>query len=422
MRNFIVFIIGAFICTISVSASTYDKSSCETLLPVIMTGHSNVWSSSSSDIDGVSSTSSSEENAEKEDIDTDQKNVDLVLALERSPYKIETSCLKYRRNRIMTVKIEGAKMNGLMLQAKQRFPSSLSTRPIFIGNFVDLPEGFDTLDCNSVDSPYKSNAVFNTDRRIRSDVKLNWKAPMDDYGSIEFKATIIRGKYYWTQVKSIPIFFNDFPPSFADCGKDKSCQQYVESTNQCEDGFCKDYALISHVAEDSVTFHLGGKITDDVGFIGVAFTEDEKFTFLDLNLCRKKSHNTVDVVNYNVNKSVGQMVKSNSLSQAAISSVTFDIEENYIWCTFRRPMKLPTPNSINLAKDLYQILIWGKLDPITLVPFLPNEDDMLKNVKQWKATETFNTIDSYGGSNLVYLNFSVIVVSLLVTIFTKLVQ
>lgn len=376
----------------------FDDSSCETMMPKLHLAGS-VGSKVSAQ---TKPTTHEDDSGESDSSNNDQDaEIDLSPDLDNSPLLIKLNSQKYRRNRIMTVKIEGAEFNGFLLQARNYSETKLGKS--LIGTFVDLPSGIATLDCFSAPHFKVSNTAYSKNTKTKKNLELKWKAPASDVGSIEFTATIIQGNRYWTPVKSNQLLFNEFPPDLDGCGKDRSCYRYSEVSKGCETGIC-DYVVVSKVVKDDVIFTIGGRITSPSGYVGIGFTKDnETLSSIDMCACMKTGSQKAEVAHFLVKK----LGSSPERPHVEMEEEETDVDGNFIWCKFRRHLRISDPNAADLTQSLFQLFLWGELDS-DKIPILPKQEQIVRVMGTWNHTQTVNVNHYVGGASILKISWTIL--------------
>lgn len=338
-------------------------------------------------------------------------DTNLSVVLTDSPYKITVSSPKYRRNRRLKVKLDGGEFNGFILQARQ-YSNSLGRttvdNPVYIGNFIDFPPYLKTLDCGKGPSFSVSNTIYYyNSTHTKKSVDIPWQGPLDDVGSIEFVATIIVGNKYWNPVKSHPLLFNEFPPSLLSCGVGQSCYSYLklpigEMSSQ--------YTLVANVFKTDVIFVIGGKVDSDAGYVGIAFT-NSTMTFVDMCVCIKSDPKTVKAAHY-----IRNPHEKPKKVDEELEDVETDIDGEYVWCKFRRPLKPASSKAADLNYGMTQIFLWGKIESEELRPIYPKEADLVEVSEPWNHTLTMKVIHIIGGSNVPGISWTLLCAALLATL------
>lgn len=365
----------------------FDNSSCQSMIPKLQS------STNSTTVDAKSATDRMTGSSDRPD--------DLSPALEPSPFNITLSAKKYRRNQPMTVKIGGGEFNGIFLQVRS-YKSGTQRGDSIIGTFINNPPEIATLDCRS-DPHFKvANTAYSKDTKPKKNLELKWQAPPHDVGSIEFTATIIQGNRFWS-VKSEALLANEFPPDVDGCGKSNSCYRYSEVTKECKTGIC-DYLVITKVVESDVIFTIGGKITNPSGYVGIGFTTDNKtLTFIDMCICVKTGPQQAEAAHYIVKSLSSTPEKQNVLMEDAET----DVDGNFIWCKFRRPLRIPDTKAADLTQSLNQLFLWGEMDS-TKAPVLPKQDQIARVMGIWNHTQTVNFNYYVGGANILKISWTIL--------------
>lgn len=424
-RFLTTFLSLTFLCVLVVQGFEFDRDSCHSLLPnqklrLVDNGkqgrHPRIEHEDGEDekeeyddeehLPGQGWAHEIRPNPEEHDMESNTDRYHLKPGVAgRSPFIIKTSVAIYRRNRPLTVTIEGPEFNAFILMAKPW----LSSTPKPVGTFQNLPASAKFLYC-----VHTHDTATNRDTGGKMNIKLEWKAPDEDNGALKFTGTVVQKDVYWAHLESESIIFKQFPPSFAECGRSKSCYRYSTKVPNCQPDQC-DYVVITKITEENeIEFTIGG-IMENNGYIGIGFTLDKyRLSHVDLSTCIKNGEN-VDAKQFNI-----ESWKNGPRNFVKITDVEdVDRDGQMIWCQYRRPLKGPGPFLADLTQSLHHAFLWGSLNETTGLPILPPKSDILFVPKPWNYTNTISMVHYVGGSAAKIDSSSFLQLTLVLSLFVQ---
>ncbi|XP_050690597.1 uncharacterized protein LOC126982518 [Eriocheir sinensis] len=272
--------------------------------------------------------------------------------------KVLTSEQKYRRLKPLEVTLQTSEyINGFLLQARRA-----GQQQNVVGTFLSAPHRGEIINCNGS----VGNAVVMETAPLRlANLTFTWMAPEADVGAIEFVASVLLEEGSQYQIfRSAQLELNLYPVSTRECAVAKSCFRYCmhNTSPECPAHEARYTATLEFLPKaakkkTSVKITIGGQLADSNGYLAVGFSKDHlRLSEADLTVCYLQEDNVTMGVEHYLLKN---MDYAPDLHLGEIQLESADVDGDYAWCTFRRPITGDDHNLLPLTEPHYYYYFWG---------------------------------------------------------------
>ncbi|XP_069184948.1 putative ferric-chelate reductase 1 [Procambarus clarkii] len=315
--------------------------------------------------------------------------------------EVLTSETSYRRLKSLIVTLQSPiYFNGFMVQARKVGEESGGEVVVVVGRFTNIPHRGKYLSCPNGDRP--ENTVVSEDAPLRmTNLTFVWLAPHADLGNIQFVASILyNGGTEYKSYSSSQLSLNMYPVSTKECAVAKSCFRYCtkEGGRQCEAHMSQYVATLEYIGNTtSVRITIGGQLPQPEGYLAVAFSKDpERLKNADIAACYRTENteeNTVKLEHYLL-KDISFMP---DLHLGVLELESWDVDGDFVWCTFSRPITGQQDNRLDLQEPQYYYYFWGSRNGSTIS--LPPMGQMKRSPRKISTKDKpFNQIDYSSGA------------------------
>ncbi|XP_046464529.1 uncharacterized protein LOC124210482 [Daphnia pulex] len=319
----------------------------------------------------------------------DGVNIQPVLMTTVTPYRILTADSRYKKGRAIEVRLEGREyFEAFVMEARALGGGPTNKLPqAGVGRFVGAPKTAMFLSCRD----RSSSAVVNAPNPVRmNNLTFTWEAPFQDVGDIYFIASVLLGDRYWV-FTSERLLSNPFPGELVGCGIRRTCVRlcgYYQSSPICSLDEA-EYVLIIEIdpslREAQIT--IGGFIRDPQTYVafGMAYS-DFSLTDMDMSVCML-DRGRVTLGHYYVKQEIFPPFPHAGI---IVPDLT-DLDNNRLWCRFRRPLLPYGPTSINPTRSMYHYYFKGPKNDSGI--YLPeNIYKMNISPRQYNITEFYTDV------------------------------
>ncbi|XP_069980082.1 uncharacterized protein [Penaeus vannamei] len=305
--------------------------------------------------------------------------------------KVMTSENTYRRLKSLRVTLQSSTyFNGFMLQAR-KVAKGADGKAEVVGRFLQMHHRAKFLSCPNGSA--LENTVIHEEAPLRlANLTFVWMAPQMDLGDIQFVASILLdGGMKYKIFQSQPLSLNIYPVSTKDCAVVKSCFRYCTgySGSDCQAHTARYTAAMEFTAaKTGVKFTLGGLLADEEGYLAIGFSRDgHQMTNADISVCYRSAEGEVGVEHYLLDN-IDYMP---DLHLAELRLESSDVDGDYVWCTFSRPIKGKDSAVLDLSEPTYYFYFWGRRNGTAI--YLPEARYMKRSDMRIKLDdELFNEI------------------------------
>ncbi|KAK8407016.1 hypothetical protein O3P69_007518 [Scylla paramamosain] len=272
--------------------------------------------------------------------------------------QILTSEDKYRRLKTLEVTLQSSDyINGFLLQARK-----VEQSKTVVGTFLRSPHRGNIISCNG---SMANTVVMETAPLRLANLSFTWLAPEASMGTIEFVASVLVNKSTsYKIIRSDPLKLNLYPVSTRECAVGKSCFRYCMRNGgpECPAHTARYTAILEYLPKTaekktSVKITIGGQLADSKGYLAVGFSKDDhRLSEADLSVCYLEGDNATVGVEHYLLKNIDY---SPDLHLGELQLESADVDEDYVWCTFTRPITGGGHNQLRLSEPYYYYYFWG---------------------------------------------------------------
>ncbi|XP_042217563.1 putative ferric-chelate reductase 1 isoform X1 [Homarus americanus] len=304
--------------------------------------------------------------------------------------KVMTSEDNYRRLKTLVVTLQSASyFNGFMLQARK-----VSGNKEIVGRFMEVPHRAEYLTCPNG----TENTVVHQDAPLRlSNLSFTWMAPETDLGPIEFVASVLlNSATQYKEFKSGQLKLSLYPVSTKECAVAKSCFRYCMKNggHQCKAHMSRYMATLEYMDKKTkVKITIGGQLPESDGYLALGFSKDRhRLSDADINVCYRDDADTVGVEHY----LLADINHPPDLHLGELKLDSSDVDGDYVWCSFVRPLTGQDNDLLNLKDPHYYFYFWGMRNASNI--FMPSSNHIKSSGRMMSLKDDlFNQI-AYSGS------------------------
>ncbi|XP_057374852.1 uncharacterized protein LOC130695774 [Daphnia carinata] len=346
----------------------------------------------------------------------DGVNVQPILMTTVTPYRIFTVDNRYKKGRALEVRLEGREyFEAFVMEARAVGGGPTNKLPqAGVGRFVSAPRTAMFLSCRD----RSSSAVVNAPNPLRmNNLTFTWEAPFQDVGDIYFIASVLLGDRYWV-FTSERLLSNPFPGELVGCGIRRTCVRlcgYYQSSPICSLDEA-EYVLIIEIdpSQRETQITIGGYIRDPQTYVafGMAYS-DFSLTDMDMSVCML-DRGRVTLGHYYVKQEIYPPFPHAGI---IVPDLT-DLDNNRIWCRFRRPFLPYGPTSINPTRSMFHYYFKGPKNDSGI--YLP-ESIYKMNIspRQYNITEFYTDVQISNSAFLPVARHLVVFFLLLIGLYSK---
>ncbi|KAK7009640.1 ferric-chelate reductase 1 [Biomphalaria glabrata] len=288
-----------------------------------------------------------------------------------SPFSISLSQTSYKAGDTIQVTLSGAQFKGFLIVARKAAGGTTN-----IGKFTISTTHEKTM-CTS------STGVTHTSRDIKTSVTANWTAPLEAFGDIIFKYTVVIDvtNYYFdlnsSVVKALQpsegTFFKD-----TTCGKGKGCY------SNCINNEC-DWETSWQDKGDYLIITLRSVSRVDNVYVSLGFSNQSSMGTAIVYSCVLQN-GSIGVVPGQTN---GHRYSHSNLTKNEISNEVNTYTDGLLQCTFSVQKLTNDSNKYNLTEPWYLVTARGAYNESGLI----RHSRIDRNVTKDKVNLTDNTTD-----------------------------